>query len=92
MVSKMVWGIAWNFIRALKSLKNCTLMSSFCPKYIIFQLKISEKLCVIILKGDAKFKGKLTHGLKNDIKNLVKIYTLKGSFLSKTYKDLDQKV
>ena len=23
------------------------------------------------LKGDAKFKGKLTRGLKNDIKNLV---------------------
>ena len=23
------------------------------------------------LKGDAKFKGKMTHGLKNDIRNLV---------------------
>ena len=33
-VSKMAWGIGWTFIRALKSLKNCTLMGSFCPKYI----------------------------------------------------------
>ena len=26
------------------------------------------------LKGDAKFKGKLTRDLKNDIRNLVKLY------------------
>ena len=45
-VSKMAWGIAWNFNRALESLKNCTLMSSFCPKYIIFQLKnFREIMC-----------------------------------------------
>ena len=38
-VSKVEWGIGWTSIRALKSLKNCTLMSSFCPKQIMFQLK-----------------------------------------------------
>ena len=38
-VSKMGWGIGWTFIRALKSLKNCTLMGSFCPKNIMFQLE-----------------------------------------------------
>ena len=27
------------FIRALKSLKNCTLVGSFCPKNIMFQLE-----------------------------------------------------
>ena len=27
------------------------------------------------LKGDAKFKGKLTRGLKNDIRNLVNFNT-----------------
>ena len=31
-VSKMAWGIGWIFIRALKSLKNCALIGSFCPK------------------------------------------------------------
>ena len=38
-VSKMAWGIGWTFIRALKSLKTCTLMVSFCPKHIVFQLE-----------------------------------------------------
>ena len=38
-VSKMAWGIGWTFIRAPKSLKNCTLMGSFCPKHIMLQLK-----------------------------------------------------
>ena len=38
-VSKMTWGIGSTFIRALKSLKNCTLMGSFCPKNIMFQVE-----------------------------------------------------
>ena len=38
-VSKMPWGIWWTFIRALKSLKNCTVMGFFCPKHIMFQLE-----------------------------------------------------
>ena len=37
-VSKMAWGTGWTFITALKNLKNCTLMGSFCPKDIMFQL------------------------------------------------------
>ena len=53
------------------------------------------------LKGDAKFKGKLTRGLKNDIRNLVNFYesSQKSANLhfgqplfSKAYKDLDKKV
>ena len=31
-VSKLTWGIRWTFIKALKNLKICTLMGSFCPK------------------------------------------------------------
>ena len=43
---KMAWAIEWTFIRALKSLKNCTLMDSFCSKHIIFQLKyFTEIMC-----------------------------------------------
>ena len=38
-VSKMVWGIGWIFIRALKSLKNCTMIGSFCQKHIMFHLE-----------------------------------------------------
>ena len=37
-VSKMAWGFGWTFIRALKSLKNCTMMGSFSPKHM-FQLE-----------------------------------------------------
>ena len=53
------------------------------------------------LKGDAKFKGKLTRGLKNDIRNLVSCHTssrksedlhFDGLLLSKAYKVLDEKV
>ena len=32
-VSKLVWGIRWTFIKAHKSIKICILMGSFCPKH-----------------------------------------------------------
>ena len=53
------------------------------------------------LKGDPEFKGKLTCGLKNDSRNSVKFHSssrksgnlhFDGLFLSKAYKDLDEKV
>ena len=53
------------------------------------------------LKGDAKFKGKLTCGLKNNLRNLLNFHAsssksgsfhFDGFFLSKVYKDLDEKV
>ena len=53
------------------------------------------------LQGDAKFKGKLTQGLKNDIKNLVSFHEsnqksgnlhFDGLVLSKAHIDLDEKV
>ena len=86
-VLKMAWGIEWTFIRALKSLKNCRLTGSFCPKHILFQIE--------------NFRGKLTCGLKNDIRNLVDFHAsgrksenlhFDRILLSKTCKDLDEKV
>ena len=53
------------------------------------------------LKGVAKFKWKLTCGLKNDIRNLVNFHAssrksvnlhFDGLLFSKAYKDLDEKV
>ena len=53
------------------------------------------------LKGDTKLKGKLTCGLKNNIRNLVHFHASSrksenfrfyGLLLSKAYKDLDEKV
>ena len=52
-------------------------------------------------EGDAKFKGKLIRGLKNDIRNLVNFHASSRKsenlhfdwmLLSKAYKDLDEKV
>ena len=36
-----------------------------------YNVKISKGLCVMTLKGNAKFKGKLTCGLKIDMRSLV---------------------
>ena len=100
-VSKMAWGIGWTFIRATKSLKNFTLMGSFCPKHIMFQLENFRELCVMTPTGVAKFKEKLTCGLKNDIRNLVNFHASSRKsgnllfdriLLPKAYKDLDEKV
>ena len=53
------------------------------------------------LKGDAKFKGKLTCGLKNDIRNFVNFHARRRKsenlhfdwiFLSKANKGLDEKI
>ena len=100
--SKMAWGIGWTFIRALKSLKNCTLMDSFCRKHTTcFSYKILEELCVMTLKRDAKFKGKLTCGVKNDVRNFVNFHAssqksenlhFNGLVLSNAYNILDGKV
>ena len=35
---------------------------------------VSMSISVMTLKGVAKFKGKLTRGLKNEIKNLVNFH------------------
>ena len=40
----------------------------------MFRQEISEELRVTTLKGDVKFKEKVTSGLKNDIRNLVNFH------------------
>ena len=72
--SNLTWGIWWMFTQTHKSLKNCTLMGSFCQKHIMFQLGNFRGIMFMTLKCDTKFKGKLTCGLKNDIRNLVNFH------------------
>ena len=64
-------------------------MCYFCRKFIIFEPKIAEELCVILLKNDEKFEEELTRALKNEMRNLanflptlesLKVFTLLGSF------------
>ena len=61
---------------------------------------MSEELCVMTLKNDAKFKGKLTCGLKIDMRNLVNFHASRRMseklhfdwiLLSKSYRNLDRK-
>ena len=42
MVSKLVWRIGRTFIKALKSLKICTFMGSFCPKHNVSARKFQR--------------------------------------------------
>ena len=73
-ISKMTWEIRWTFIRALKVWKIVHWWDLLSKGYNISARKISEELCVMALKGDAKLKRKLTCGLKNDIRNLVNFH------------------
>ena len=59
--------------------KICTLMGWLWPKYIMFELKSTEKLCLLVLNIDAKFEGKLTCAFKNDMRNF-------GNFHQSTWK------
>ena len=66
-----------------------------------YQSENFRELCVMTLKGVAKFEGRLTSGLKNDIRNLVNFHAISRKsenlhfhqvLLSQAYKDLDEKV
>ena len=54
--------------------KICTLMGSFWPKYILFELKKSiGHLCLMPLNIDATFEGKLTCAFKKQHEELSKM-------------------
>ena len=42
---KMSSGLWWTLTRAVESLKICSLIGCFCRKYVMFELKNTEKLC-----------------------------------------------
>ena len=52
--SKNCWWIRWTIIRALGSLKNRTLMGSFCPKHIIIQPENFRGIMCYVLEGQCK--------------------------------------
>ena len=60
---KMTWRIWWILMRAVESLKNCTLMGYFCRKYAIFELK----------KYGGLLSWKMIYGWRNDIRNSLYI-------------------
>ena len=44
----------------------------------MFELKSAEESCLIALKIDAKFEGKLICAFKNDIRTLANLHRLKN--------------
>ena len=46
-------------------------MYYFCQKYIMFEPKNVQRICVITLKNDAKPEEELACALKNDMSNLT---------------------
>ena len=96
--SKMAWGIGWTIIRALKSLKKCTLIGFFCQKHIMFQLENFRENMLWHWRVMQNLKEN-DSGLKN--KYLVDFHVrcrkpgslhFGGLLLSKAYEDLDEKV
>ena len=71
-----IWAI---FMQAVESLKICTLIRSFCPKYIKIYKKY-RRVCLMTVKSDAKFEEKLTLGSKNNLRNLVNFNAISGKF------------
>ena len=64
---KMTWWtwIWWTLTWTVESLKIFTLMSYFCRKYVMFELK----------RYRAVVSWKMTYGFKNEINNLVNFDT-----------------
>ena len=69
--SKLTKGIWWIFSRALKNLKNLHFNELLLTKVYIVSAEKIERSCLMALKIDAKFEGKLTCAFKIDIKNLA---------------------
>ena len=74
-------------------------MDFFCPKHM-FQLENFRGPLCHALKGDAKFKEKLTCGLKNDLRNLLNFQASSQKsenlhfdwiLLTKAFNNLDEK-
>ena len=91
-VLKMTLGIDWTYIRVHKSLKNCSLMGSFCPKHIMFQIKFHKNhvswhwRMTQNLKENWLMAWKMTSGIWLIFIRAVeslKICTLLGSFCPK---------
>ena len=49
-------------------------MDCFGPKYVMFELKSTEELVLMVLNIGAKFEGKLMWAFKNVIRNFANFY------------------
>ena len=61
----------------LKASNIYSLMGSFWPKYIIFELKNYRGVILIALEIGAKFERKVADAFKNNMRNLANFQTKK---------------
>ena len=67
-----------NFHSSTRKSKNFALeLTPFTKVYNIWSKKNTEEFCLMALKIDAKFEGKLSCALKNDTMNLANMHRLK---------------
>ena len=73
--SKLTLGIWRILTRALGSLKNLHFNGMLLTKVCnVWAKRRTEELCLMALKIDAKFEGKLTCAFKNDMRNLANFH------------------
>ena len=86
--------------RKKKHLKELSFITQFKIEILLLFTGCRKMPDFITLNGDAKYKGKLTFGLKNDLRSLLIFHANRqkptnlhfdGILLSKAYKDLDEK-
>ena len=58
------------------STRNLCFSGLFVTKVYVRAKNVTEELCLIAHKIDAKFEGKLTCAFKNDMRNLAYLYNL----------------
>ena len=63
-----------NFDSSTRKSKKFALQFVPLTQLFVTSLHSTEKLCLMALKIDAKFEGKLTCALKNDMKNLENLH------------------
>ena len=60
-----------------KSKKFALYVAPLTKVYSVSAKKSTEELCLMAMKIDAKFEGKVTCAFKNDMRNLAKLHRLK---------------
>ena len=65
--------------------KLCTLMDSFWPKYIMFEIKKYRRIMFHGTEGWRKIWRKLTCAFQYDMRNLTNIHRLKAIILSSDF-------
>ena len=70
-VWKKTWEIWQSFTRALESVKMGLWWDPFLQSRKDMTLKLTEKLCVMAMKNNAKFEEEFTWHFKTDLRNLT---------------------